>query len=67
MSSSRVAKEALIKLFRVLNQGPNKGERDKYLEQEYPILAKFPYVNGDLFKDDNLEIPLSQKKLSRFY
>lgn len=43
---------ALIELFRVLDQPPE--ERDPYLEE---TLAAFPYVNGGLFADDNIEIP----------
>lgn len=44
---------ALIDLFRVLDQKPE--ERDPYLE---PELAAFPYVNGGLFSDENIEIPM---------
>ncbi|MDD6449516.1 MAG: methylase, partial [Lachnospiraceae bacterium] len=44
---------ALIDLFRVLDQKPE--ERDPYLE---PELAAFPYVNGGLFRDENIEIPM---------
>jgi hypothetical protein len=44
---------ALIELFRVLDQKPE--ERDPYLE---PALAAFPYVNGGLFSDENIEIPM---------
>lgn len=44
---------ALIDLFRVLDQKPE--ERDPYLE---PSLAAFPYVNGGLFSDENIEIPM---------
>lgn len=40
-------RKALIELFEVLNQDPSKNERDPYLDDE---LAKFPYVNGNLFK-----------------
>lgn len=40
-------RKALIDLFEVLNQDPDKNERDPYLDEE---LAKFPYVNGNLFK-----------------
>ena len=50
---ARHTRSALIELFRVLNQDPEKGERDKYLD---PELAAFPYVNGGLFEDD-IEIP----------
>ncbi|MBR1432432.1 MAG: class I SAM-dependent DNA methyltransferase [Ruminiclostridium sp.] len=42
----------LIELFRVLDQKPE--ERDPYLDDD---LAAFPYVNGGLFADENIEIP----------
>lgn len=45
-------RDALIKLFRVLDQRPE--ERDPYLEDE---LAAFPYVNGGLFEKENIVIP----------
>ncbi len=45
-------REALIKLFRVLDQPISK--RDPYLKSD---LASFPYVNGGLFADENIEIP----------
>ena len=48
----RDVRRALIDLFRVLNTKPEA--RDPYLE---PSLAAFPYVNGDLFADDEIEIP----------
>lgn len=43
---------ALIDLFRVLDQ--KMEERDPYLEG---VLSEFPYVNGGLFEDENIEIP----------
>ena len=43
---------ALIRLFEVLDKEP--GERDPYLDDD---LAAFPYVNGGLFADENIEIP----------
>ena len=46
-------RNALIDLFRVLDQKPE--DRDPYLE---PELAAFPYVNGGLFSDENIEIPM---------
>ncbi len=49
------ARTALRYLFRVLNQKPE--ERDPYLSDDDPILASFPYVNGGLFEDDDIEIP----------
>ena len=45
-------REALIKLFKVLDQPLDK--RDPYLKAD---LASFPYVNGGLFADENIEIP----------
>ena len=45
-------RRALINLFRVLDQTPE--ERDPYLDED---LAAFPYVNGGLFADENIEIP----------
>ncbi len=44
---------ALIDLFRVLDQKPE--DRDPYL---IPELAAFPYVNGGLFREENIEIPM---------
>ena len=49
---------ALIELFRVLDQKPE--ERDPYLE---PALAAFPYVNGGLFSDENIEIPMFTEEI----
>lgn len=45
-------RRALIDLFRVLDTLPR--DRDPYLEED---LAAFPYVNGGLFADENIEIP----------
>lgn len=45
-------RKALIELFTVLNQDPEKNERDPYLDEE---LARFPYVNGNLFKIESPE------------
>ncbi len=45
-------RRALINLFRVLDQKPDR--RDRYLDDD---LAAFPYVNGGLFADENIEIP----------
>ena len=45
-------RSALIELFRVLNI--KEDDRDPYLDAD---LAAFPYVNGALFADDNIEIP----------
>lgn len=46
-------RKALIDLFKVLDTKP--ADRDPYLE---PELAAFPYVNGGLFADENIEIPM---------
>ena len=53
--TSRTARDGLRKLFKVLNQKPE--ERDAYLADDDPMLAEFPYVNGGLFADDDIEIP----------
>ncbi len=53
--SAKDSRRALVELFKVLNQKPE--ERDKYLAQDRPILAQFPYVNGGLFADEDIEIP----------
>ncbi len=45
-------REALIKLFKVLDT-PEE-ERNPYINDD---LAAFPYVNGGLFADENIEIP----------
>lgn len=45
-------RRALINLFRVLDTKID--ERDRYLDDD---LAAFPYVNGGLFADENIEIP----------
>ena len=48
-------RRALVELFRILDQKPE--QRDKYLADDNPALAAFPYVNGGLFSDENIEIP----------
>lgn len=45
-------RRALINLFRVFDQKPE--QRDPYLDAD---LAAFPYVNGGLFANENIEIP----------
>ena len=49
---ARDLRRALIDLFKVLDT--KEEERDPYLDEE---LAAFPYVNGGLFADENIEIP----------
>ena len=50
--SARDWRERLIQLFRVFDQ--TEDERDPYMHED---LAAFPYVNGGLFSDENIEIP----------
>ncbi len=45
-------RKALIELFKILDTKPE--DRDPY---DTSALAKFPYVNGGLFADENIEIP----------
>ena len=45
-------REKLIKLFEVLDTKPE--DRDPYMDDD---LAAFPYVNGGLFAEKNIEIP----------
>lgn len=47
-------RRGLIDLFKVLDQDPDKGERDPYMDSK---LAAFPYVNGGLFANEDIEIP----------
>ena len=49
------ARKGLRDLFRVLDQKPE--DRDPYLADDDPQLAAFPYVNGGLFSDTDIEIP----------
>lgn len=48
-------RKALVELFKILDQKPER--RDKYLADDNPTLAAFPYVNGGLFSDEDIEIP----------
>lgn len=48
----------LIRLFKVLNT--KNEDRDPYLNEE---LAAFPYVNGQLFEDESIEIPQFNAKV----
>ncbi|MBQ6707370.1 MAG: methylase, partial [Clostridia bacterium] len=48
-------RRGLIDLFRVLDMNEaQREEYDPYMDEE---LASFPYVNGGLFADENIEIP----------
>lgn len=46
-------RDELIKLFKVLNTKPEE-RQDMYLDDD---LNEFPYVNGGLFADEDIEIP----------
>lgn len=52
---ARGIRRALIDLFKVLDTKIE--DRDPYLEDDNPKLAEFPYVNGGMFSDENIEIP----------
>ena len=45
-------RKAVIELFQVLDTKPE--DRDPYIEES---LAQFPYVNGGLFANEDIEIP----------
>ena len=51
-------RSALIDLFHVLDTKPE--DRDPYID---PSLAAFPYVNGGLFADTDIEIPNFTKEI----
>lgn len=48
-------RKALVELFKTLDTRPE--DRGKYFKDDNPKLAEFPYVNGGLFADENIEIP----------
>lgn len=50
--SARDMRKALIELFKILDTKPD--DRDPYEDER---LSSFPYVNGGLFADENIEIP----------
>ena len=56
-------RKALVELFKVLDTPI--GDRDKYLVEDNPKLAAFPYVNGGLFADETIEIPPFTEELKR--
>ena len=51
-------RRAIIDLFKVLDTKVE--DRDPYMDEE---LASFPYVNGGLFADENIEIPNFNEKI----
>lgn len=54
----RDLRRALIDLFQILDTKVE--DRDEYLDDD---LAAFPYVNGGLFSDTNIEIPQMTEKI----
>ena len=52
---TRGMRKALVELFKVLDTRPQ--DRDPYLQDDNPDLAAFPYVNGGLFSDEDIDIP----------
>lgn len=50
--NAKQLRNAIIRLFKVLDT--QEDERDPYLDED---LARFPYVNGGLFADEDIEIP----------
>lgn len=52
---TRHMRKALLELFQVLDTTPD--QRDPYLKDDNPSLAAFPYVNGGLFANEDIEIP----------
>lgn len=52
---TRGLRKGLVDLFRVLDT--KLQDRDPYLKDDNSELAAFPYVNGGLFSDENIEIP----------
>lgn len=56
----RDIRAGLIKLFRILDEDPDKGERDDFLEDEY---QQFKYVNGGMFSDEDVVIPQFTQEL----
>lgn len=56
--NEHTARMGLKALFHILDTRPE--ERDPYLED---VLASFPYVNGGLFADENVQIPQITKEI----
>ncbi|MGI6014397.1 MAG: DNA methyltransferase [Oscillospiraceae bacterium] len=53
--SAKQMRRAITDLFEILDTPPEN--RDPYLKDDTPKLAAFPYVNGGLFADEEIEIP----------
>lgn len=56
--SAKDMRKALIELFKILDTKPEN--RDPYEDEQ---LSSFPYVNGGLFADENIEIPQMNDKI----
>ncbi len=54
-NETRHLRKALIELFTILNTPERL--RDRYLRDDNPRLASFPYVNGGLFSEEEIDIP----------
>ena len=52
---ARKMRKAMIELFQILDTKPE--DRNPYLKDDNPQLAVFPYVNGGLFANEDIEIP----------
>lgn len=52
---ARKMRKAVIELFQILDTPAE--QRDPYLKDDNPELAAFPYVNGGLFANEDIEIP----------
>lgn len=52
---ARKMRKAVVELFKILDTPIEK--RDPYLKDDNPALAAFPYVNGGLFANEEIEIP----------
>ena len=52
---ARKMRKAMIELFQILDTKPE--DRDPYLKDDNPQLAAFPYVNGGLLANEDIEIP----------
>ena len=50
----------LIELFKVLDTKPEN--RDPYMKED---LKQFPYVNGGLFENENIEIPMLNERIKQ--
>ena len=57
--SAKDMRRALIDLFKVLDTLPE--DRDPYMDEQ---LNAFPYVNGGLFAEENIEIPLFTEEIA---